>query len=292
MKVAVVDIGTNSMRMLITDGEVEEGRWAEVTGLGRGVDASGRLSREAIDDTVEVLARYGRIMDESSVERRRAIATSASRDATNRDEFFGRATEALGVTPELISGEQEGSLAFVGATSDLEFTTPAVVSDIGGGSTEFVTEDEARSIDIGSVRLTDRTLSNRPPTEGEMSASRQLLEEILGDVEVLDWETLIGVGGTWTTLAAMIHEVDPYEAAAIHGLEVSNTQVSDLIGKLARMTVDETERLPGLPPKRAEVILAGAMVARAVMDTARLEKAIVSERDTLDGAAAELIGIA
>lgn len=292
MKVGVVDIGTNSMRMLIRDGEVDEGRWVEITGLGRGVDASGRLSQEAIDDTIEALARYGRIMGERSVERRRAIATSASRDATNRDEFFDRAAEALGVRPELISGEQEGSLAFVGATSDLDFSPPVVVSDIGGGSTEFVTEDGSRSIDIGSVRLTDRTLPNRPPSDEEITSSRQLLQEMLGGIEAGEWGTLIGVGGTWTTLAAMIHEVDPYEATAVHGLEVSRSQVSDLTGRLAQLTIEETESLTGLHPKRAPVILAGSMVAMAVLDTAGLKTAVVSERDTLDGAAAELIGIA
>lgn len=292
MKVGVVDIGTNSMRMLITDGVSDEGRWVEVTGLGRGVDASGRLSDEAIDATIEVLSEFGRIMDEGSVQKRRAIATSASRDATNRDEFFDRVRGVLGVTPELISGEEEGGLAFLGATSDLEFTSPAVVSDIGGGSTEFVSEGMARSIDIGSVRLTDRTLRNRPPTEGEMSRSRALLAELFAEIERTDWRTLIGVGGTWTSLAAMIHEVVPYEHDEIHGSEVTAAEVSDLVSRLAELTVEETAALPGLHPKRAPVILAGAMVASAVMETVGLETTIVSERDTLDGAAAELMGIA
>ena len=168
VKVGVVDIGTNTMRLLVTDGEHEDGRWVEVTGLGVGVDESGALSDEAITRTISVFDRYGAIMADSAVDKRLAIATSASRDAANREEFFDRAEQALGVRPHLISGSQEARYAYSGAIQNIGGTSDIVVTDIGGGSTEFVTAGTARSVDIGSVRLTDRHFLSRPPDSGQL----------------------------------------------------------------------------------------------------------------------------
>ena len=172
-RVGVVDIGSNSMRLLIAEGASVIGRWVEVTGLGKGVDATGMLSEPAMDRTVAALEKYGRLMDDHGVTRRAAIATSATRDAANRDVFLARATESLGVAPDVIDGGREGRLSFSGATRDLDPGITWVVSDIGGGSTEFVTTGDARSIDIGSVRLTDRLLMARPAMPGQVDAARR-----------------------------------------------------------------------------------------------------------------------
>lgn len=293
MKVGVVDIGTNSMRLLITDGAVEDGRWAEVTGLGAGVDATGRLSEEAIARSVEVLDRFGSRMDTAGVERRRAIATSATRDARNRDVFLDAAADALRVRPEMISGPEEARLAFEGATSSLfEVGGSVVVSDIGGGSTEFVTSNSDLSVDIGSVRLTERLLPDRPSTKPQMEAATSHVRELFADVEAGPVENHVGVAGTWTSLAAIAAELPAHDSHSVHGHSLSKGRLAEVSSMLAGMTVEETAAIPSLDPNRAPVILAGSVVALGVMDTLGVTETLVSERDTLDGVAARLLALA
>ena len=287
--VGAVDIGTNSMRLLITDGDVELGRWVEVTGLGSGLDATGRLADDAIGRTISVLGLYGALMDDRNVSARKAIATSASRDASNRDLFFDQAEVALGVRPTLITGEEEARLAYLGATSEGVKHQPLVVSDIGGGSTEFVTSHGSVSVDIGSVRLTERSLSERPPSEEVLSAARELVLAQFGGVDVGPVRTLVGVAGTWTSLGAMALGLPSYERDVVHGATLTRDGLEDLIGRLASMSVEETATIPSLDPKRAPVILAGAVVAAAVLDSVGVGEATISERDTLDAVAAELL---
>lgn len=208
MKVAAIDIGTNSMRLLVMhrvgDGLVELGRYERVTGLGRGVDATGEIGEEAMDHTLLALSEFGGRMRDMGVERRRAVATSASRDASNREKFFDRAELALGVRPEMISGDEEAALAFAGATGRTGEAAPHLVIDIGGGSTEFVTIDGGRSFDIGSVRLTDRVLSDRPASPDQIGAARALVAEMFLPVTPFVG-SVIGVAGTWTSLARIQH---------------------------------------------------------------------------------------
>lgn len=291
MKVGVVDIGTNSMRLLMTDGRRELGRWVEVTGLGRGVDSTGRLSAEGIDASLEALVGYGRLMDRAAVERRMAIATSASRDASNRDAFFDRAESALGVRPELLTGEEEGRLAFAGATSGVDLEEPVVVSDIGGGSTEVVTRQSTRSIDIGSVRLTERFLSDRPPSEIDMDASTRRLREMFAALDLGSVSSHIGVAGTWTSLSAIAQDLPAYQRDRVHHSLLTNGEAVEVAARLSKLSLEETRSIPSLDPRRAPVILAGALIAVAVMERLGVEETMVSERDTLDGAAMELIGI-
>ncbi len=289
MRVGVVDIGTNSMRLLITDGATETGRWVEVTGLGRGVNASGRLSPEAIGRTLPVLRRYGILMDTHGVEVRKAIATSACRDATNREEFFDLAEEALGVRPTLISGEEEARLAYEGATAGWELKPPLVVCDIGGGSTELVTADTAHSVDVGSVRLTETDLPHRPAPSEELAAARRRAAELFASLDLLPPGTLVGVAGTWTSLAGIDLELPVYAREAVHGHRITRERLVGLVEHLATLTLEETRRIPSLDPARAPVILGGAVVAEAVMFATDVEEALVSERDTLDGVAARLL---
>lgn len=290
MKVGVVDIGTNSMRLLITDGAAEVGRWVEVTGLGRGVDRTGILSTAGIEDSMAALRRFGAEMDGAGVGRRVAMATSASRDAANREEFFDLAESALGVRPRLITGEEEARLAFVGATAEARLPGPLVVSDIGGGSTELVTSGSGTSYLIGSVRLTERVIPSRPAPPAELSAARALAAGVFAEVD-LPVSALIGVAGTWTSLAAMAQDQPWHGRESVLGYTVTKADLTSLIELLASMTVEDTAAIPALDPKRAPVILGGALVAEAVMAALGVEEATVSEHDTLDGLAMELLAL-
>jgi exopolyphosphatase/guanosine-5'-triphosphate,3'-diphosphate pyrophosphatase len=301
VKVGVVDIGTNSMRLLITDGANEEGRWVEVTGLGRGVDRTGLLSDTGIEDTLAALAGFGAEMSHRRVDRRVAIATSASRDAANREEFFDLAESALGVRPKLITGDEEARLAFAGATGHADATGPIVVSDIGGGSTELVTSVGGASYEIGSVRLTERAIPTRPAPDVELTAARSLASTTFDGVD-LDVGTLIGVAGTWTSIAAIaragvwgspprFHGLPVYSGERVHGYVLTRADLTTVIESLAVMTVEETAAIPSLDPRRAPVILGGALVAEAVMDTLGVDQATISEHDTLDGVAMESLAL-
>ena len=293
MKAAAIDIGTNSMRLLIVetigDGQVQLGRYERVTGLGRGVDATGELSEEAMDRTLLALAEFGGRMREVGVERRRAVATSASRDAGNRDIFFDRAELALGVRPELITGDEEAGLAFAGAISRTDQTGPHLVVDIGGGSTEFVTVEGGRSFDIGSVRLTDRVLPDRPAPPEQIANARAMVAEMFLPVSPFVGSVL-GVAGTWTSLARIQHQ-NPNQADSSLGSSshLSREHVVGLVDRLSVLTEAQTAALPGLDPARAGVILAGAIIAEAATAALAVETVTVSEHDLLDGVVAELL---
>jgi exopolyphosphatase/guanosine-5'-triphosphate,3'-diphosphate pyrophosphatase len=291
VNVGVVDIGTNSMRLLITDGSSDLGRWVEVTGLGRGVDRTGELSPEGIEESLAALARFGSLMDGAEVGARRAIATSASRDAANREVFFDLAESALGVRPLLITGDEEARLAYAGATAGLDDDGPWVVSDIGGGSTELVTETGGVSIDIGSVRLTERSIPSRPPPAGEMERARALLAAMFEGVGPTPGR-LIGVAGTWTSLAAIAQDLPRHTRDRVHGHRLTRQALDATIRTLSQLTLDETRSIPALDPSRAPVILGGALVAEAVMTSLGSAVATISEHDTLDGVAMELLALA
>ena len=290
VRVGVVDIGTNSMRLLVTDGVEDVGRWVEVTGLGRGVDRTGALSPDRIEETLGALARFGAEMDASGVGRRAAIATSASRDAANREDFFDLAESALGVRPRLVTGEEEARLAFAGAIYQVKAAGPIVVSDIGGGSTEFVTAEDEVSVEIGSVRLTEREIPTRPAPSTELEAARAVVAGLFSDVD-LETRTLIGVAGTWTSLAAISQGLPKYTRDRAHHHRVSRRALADAVNSLSSMTLEETAAIPSLDPKRAPVILAGALVAEGVMDILGIDEVLVSEHDSLDGVAMELLAL-
>lgn len=282
---AAIDIGTNSMRLLIVDATGSDlVRLVRVTGLGRGVDRTGGLSADAIDRTLAVLDEFGRLCDDHAA-RRRAVATSATRDAENRDSFLDAAQALLGVRPDVISGDEEAELAYLGARAgrDRECT----VSDIGGGSTEFVYRTDrihAASIDIGSVRLTDRLLPDRPARYEDVEIAVEHVESLFDEVAVPAGQEVVGVAGTWTSLAA----ISAGKEASVHDAVIDRLTVDRLVIRLAGSTVEQTARLPGLDPARAPVILAGAVIARQVMRRLDVDEVTVSERDLLDGVVAAL----
>ena len=290
LRVAAVDIGTNSARMLRADVDGGVVRWVEhrvvVTGLGRGVDTARRFDPAAVERTLRVLAAYGDGVGDT--EAMRAVATSATRDASDRDGFLDAAAEALGVRPEVITGEEEAMLSFAGATAGADGDPPYLVIDPGGGSTEFVygtgRPETAVSIDIGSVRLTERLLPERPPAAAALVAAVAEVGEMFEAVDLPGRpETVIGVGGTFTSLGAIALDLPAYDGAAVHRSVLTLRRMVGLEANLGGMTVEETAAIPSLDPARAPVLLAGAVVANAAVAKSGRDRVTVSEADILDG---------
>ena len=300
--VAAIDIGTNSVRLLVAEVDARDrgaplttlDRRMRITRLGQGVHASRRLAPDAIDRTLTVLREYRAAFDALGVERVRATATSAARDAENRDEFFGPATEALGVTPELLSGEDEARLSFSGATHGLRAPTPYLVVDIGGGSTELVYGSSApealRSLDVGCVRVTEQWLVSDPPEPEELSNAIVTVRDELADLarelpQLREAATVIGLAGTVTTVAAIEQGLAEYDRDRIHHFRLTHDAAEDVFRTLAIESIEERRHNPGLEPERADVIVGGAVVLVSIFRTFGFEEILVSESDILDGLA-------
>jgi exopolyphosphatase/guanosine-5'-triphosphate,3'-diphosphate pyrophosphatase len=297
MSVGAVDIGTNSVRLLIEDDRGSElERRMQITRLGQGVDVTGSLHPDAIDRTVAVLAQYGELLRRHGVARIRAAATSAARDAKNSQTFFDAAERALGARPELLSGEEEAELSFRGATAGVpKSRAPFLVMDIGGGSTEFVLgtdQPEALiSVDMGCVRMTERYLKSDPPVRAELEAIeaevKRKLAAVKQAVPVERTNTLIGLAGTVTAIAAMQLGLKKYDATQTHHAELTRAQVETLYARASSLTVEERRGVLA-EPKRAEVIVGGAAVLATVLRELAIDRLLVSETDILDGLAASL----
>ncbi|MDQ1401733.1 MAG: exopolyphosphatase / guanosine-5-triphosphate,3-diphosphate pyrophosphatase [Actinomycetota bacterium] len=298
--VAAIDCGTNSTRLLVAD---EDGRTLErlmrITRLGQGVDATRALAPEAIDRTVAVLREFRSVMDTHGVDRVRMTATSAARDASNRDDFFAAAEAAVGARPELISGDEEGSLSFRGATSTLNPDEgPYLVVDIGGGSTELIVGRDqptgTRSLDVGCVRMTEKFLATDPPRPEELSNAlgfvHDLLEETVRDIPaMLDAPRLVGVAGTVTTVAAVEIGLQTYDRDRIHHFVLTRDAVEDVFRTLATEARADRIHNPGLEEARADVIVGGTIVLVAIMRYFKFDTCLVSESDILDGLVMSLL---
>lgn len=284
---AAVDMGTNSTRLLIADltrdGLVDVERIEKVTGLGRGVDRSGRLSPDAIARTTRVLQSYSRRIRETGVEAARAVATSAARDATNQDEFVEAARRALGFRPDIIGGEEEARLVFAGATEGTPDPGATLVVDIGGGSTEIVTDAGGVSTDIGSVRLTERCLPAHPASARDLAAARREAALVMGAAAVPLRSRAMGAAGTWTSLAAIHLRLDTYDSHEVEGTTLHLEDVVRMVAWLGSLSLGEKEAIPSLNPKRAPVILGGAVVAETSLRLLGLDRIIVTGHDILDG---------
>jgi exopolyphosphatase / guanosine-5'-triphosphate,3'-diphosphate pyrophosphatase len=304
--VAAIDCGTNSIRLLVADlpddpadDLVDVVRRMEIVRLGQGVDRTGFLAPEAIERTRVALDSYAQQVREFKAERVRMVATSASRDAGNADEFRAMVLETLGAEPEVITGAQEARLSFDGAVRGLGGApAPFLVVDIGGGSTEFVLgEHEAQhaiSEDIGCVRMTERFLHSDPPTPEQVVAARQhitsTVERALSVVPGHDARTLVGLAGSVTTVTALVLGLDTYRPERIHHARVSLAELQRLSDELLAMTHDERAALPVMHPGRVDVIAAGALILRLIMERAGTESVVASEHDILDGIAWSLAG--
>lgn len=301
---AAIDCGTNSTRLLVSRGS---GPGAEalarintITRLGRGVEASGRLSPEAIDTTLTALREYRAVIDEHEVSALRVTATSAARDADNRDDFFNAAEEILGVRPELLSGQAEAELSFRGATAELDPAEgPFLVVDIGGGSTEFIVGAEsvqgAKSVDIGCVRFTETYIENDPPMPEELHACISVATAHFDDVArevpgVTEAPTVVGLAGTVTTVAAIEMGLAEWDRDAIHHFRLERDAIEDVFRTLATEPLEDRKHNPGLEAARADVIVAGTCILVALVRWLDVDHILVSEADILDGLVASLEG--
>ena len=310
VRVAAVDCGTNSIRLLIADAHTENGvtrltdvvRLMRIVRLGEGVDATGRLSDAALERTFEATDEYAALIREHGAQKVRFVATSATRDAENRKEFTEGIRARLGVEPEVISGDEEAGLSFAGASSVLAGDKGArtLVVDLGGGSTEFVLGIDghvlaAKSTDMGCVRFTERHLVSDPPAEAEIAMARgdilDMIAQVLQTVPLATADRLIGVAGTITTVTAHALKLPEYSSEAIHGTELSSGQVDHAASSLLHMSRAERAALPYMHPGRVDVIGAGALIWQTIVDRmseltdGRVESAITSEHDILDGIA-------
>ena len=302
-RLAAIDIGTVTTRLLVADvsaaGVTEVARSTDITHLGEGLGATGRLSDAAMGRVAAVLARYAdKIAEVGGVESITALATSASRDAENATDFLALLAEH-GIVPEIIPGEREARLSFAGATSDMEPTDGVLVVDLGGGSTELVLGDlvaedgvrtaeiiKARSIDVGSKRVTERFLLSDPPTAQELADAREWATSQLRpyfDGLRERPELMVAVAGTATSLSAIRQEMAIYDPSLIHCSCLTGSELADLTEMLAAMSTEERKHVVGLDPGRAPVIVAGALILETVVALAGLDSTLVSEHDILYG---------
>ncbi|MDQ1615931.1 MAG: exopolyphosphatase / guanosine-5-triphosphate,3-diphosphate pyrophosphatase [Actinomycetota bacterium] len=301
-RVAAIDCGTNSIRLLVADVDPARGilvdieRRMEIVRLGEGVDRTGRLAPAALARTYVACEQYAEVVRATGAEAVRFVATSASRDVDNRDDFVAGVRERLGVDPEVVTGDTEAQLSFAGATRELahgDVDPPYLVVDIGGGSTEFVLGSNkptaARSVDVGCVRMTERHLRDDPPTSDQVAAARADIEAAVRSagelVPLAAARSLVGLAGSVTTVAAMALDLPAYDAERIHHSRMSRAVVHDVAGRLLGMTHDQRSALPFMHPGRVDVIGAGALILAVILEQVTVDEVVVSEHDILDGIA-------
>jgi exopolyphosphatase/guanosine-5'-triphosphate,3'-diphosphate pyrophosphatase len=304
-RVAAIDCGTNSIRLLIADMSRTRGtlvdveRRMEIVRLGQGVDQTGEIAPEAMERTLTAARKYAELCHRHEVHAIRFVATSATRDARNRKLFVDGIRDALGVEPEVIPGSEEAELSFTGATAGLpgSHATPFLVVDLGGGSTEFVLGtdrvESSVSVNIGCVRMTERHLRSDPPTAVEIAAATKdidaALSQVAEKVELEQARTLVGVAGTITTVTAHALGLSSYDPKVLHGARLTLDQASRACTELIEMPRSERAKLPFMHPGRVDVIGAGALIWRRIIErmdaTGRIGAQVTSEHDILDGMA-------
>jgi exopolyphosphatase/guanosine-5'-triphosphate,3'-diphosphate pyrophosphatase len=303
VRVATLDIGTNSVLLLIAEpgpnGLVPLFERATITRLGEGVDRTRQLLPAACERTLRCAEEYAREIERFGVTHAAAVGTSALRDAAGGEAFTLELARVLGFTPQVIAGEREALLTFRGALSGLRVRGAVAVFDVGGGSTEIVQGDvradgafsrDAVSLDIGSVRLFERHVTGDPPTTDELSRVRADIERALATAPPpATGSTLVGVAGTVTTLASIALELDVYDSARVHGARLTRRTVTELARSLASVPLAERRTRTGLDPRRADVIVAGAAIVEAVMTWRSQDELIVSDRGVRFGLAEELL---
>ncbi|MFM7861099.1 MAG: exopolyphosphatase [Candidatus Nanopelagicaceae bacterium] len=298
MRVAAIDCGTNSIRLLIADisnGKFHEvKRDMEIVRLGQGVDQTGQFHPDAIARTLNAVDKFASEISKRGVERIRFCATSATRDATNRDLFVSGVKERLGIEPEVISGEEEARLSFSGATRELpDSLAPFLVIDIGGGSTEFVLGHRevsaAKSVNIGCVRMAERHFVHDPASNQEIESARTDIKSAIAEaanvVKIKEAKTLVAVAGTATTVAAAALELEQYDRYAIHLSRISAQRTHEVTQMFLQMTRAERASLGYMHPGRVDVIGAGSLVLSEIMNETGAKEFLASETDILDGMA-------
>jgi exopolyphosphatase/guanosine-5'-triphosphate,3'-diphosphate pyrophosphatase len=307
MTVAAIDCGTNSIRLLVAEVDAAERRLVDlarvmtIVRLGEGVDRTGRLSDAALERTFAACEAYAATIAEHRCRSVRFVATSASRDAHNRQQFIDGVRERIGVEPEVVSGDEEAALSFDGATRELvaggREQGPFLVLDIGGGSTEFVLGTQrpkaARSVDMGCVRLTERHLNDDPPTAEQVAAARADVDALIDlaaqTVRLRQARSIVGLAGSVTTVAAIALGLDEYDSTRIHGARIPTADVARIADELLAMTRAERAALGVMHPGRVDVIGGGALVLSRILERVGAPEVLVSEHDILDGIAWSLI---
>jgi exopolyphosphatase/guanosine-5'-triphosphate,3'-diphosphate pyrophosphatase len=301
MRIAIIDIGSNSTRLLVAEREGERvtdqlERNSEVTRLGQGVDADGRLRADAMERVYATLDRYKEAIEHHKAEQQIAVFTSAVRDAANGEDFAQQVAERYGFEPHVLTGDEEARLTFIGAMSERDpgEHAPTLVIDVGGGSTELVVGAGREvgfhvSTQAGVVRQTERHIKHDPPAPAELEQLAADVGEIITEATSPEGrgivECAIAVAGTATSLAAIAQRLDPYDPEKVHGYVVSAGEAQRMLKELAGIPLEQRRRVPGLHPDRAPTIVSGVIILREVMDLFELEEFEVSEHDILRGAA-------
>lgn len=304
-RVAAIDCGTNTIRLLVADIDPDSGtatdvdRRQEIVRLGLGVDRTGRFDPAALKRTLAVTRDYAERITELGATRVRMVATSATRDAANRAELIDGVRELLGVEPEVITGDEEASLSYAGATGGLpaDVRPPYLVVDIGGGSTEFVLGDgemtAARSVDIGSVRLTERHFTDDPPTADQIDRAASdidaALDTVVATVGLASAGSVVAVAGTATTIGAIHAGLETYDPDVVHHCRVPPRVVAEISARLLASTHDERAAITVIHPGRLDVIGAGSLILRRVVENTGAAEVVISEHDILDGIARSLV---
>jgi len=297
MRAAVIDLGSNSVRLLIKD--ISDGLLATVhrelatTRLGRGVVKNSELDRQSVADTLSVVEDFIIKAKSMGAERIFAFGTSALREAKNSGEFIKKLNE-LGLDVDILPGEKEALLSFIGARAGLGLSETALVMDIGGGSTELILGKEqilkSVSLPLGAVRFTELYFKSEPPNFDDVTKAGEKIRELCFEFasyfkEIQDENKVVavGVGGTLTTLAAMDQKLEIYDADKVHGYVLKKASIDNIYSKLLKLTTDEKRKLPGLMPQRADIIAAGTFIARSIMENLDIDEITVSETDLMEG---------
>ncbi len=300
--VAAIDCGTNSIRLLVSDtvdgAPTDIARLMRIVRLGEGIDAAGVITPAAMERTATALREYANVLEQNPPRAIRMVATSASRDARNADEFTNMVVDLIGVEPEVITGDEEAQLSFQGAIADLPASRdPRLVVDIGGGSTEFVRgtdrAEHFRSVNIGCVRMTERHLRDDPPTPQQVeAATARITEEVDAALATVDPQrtcrTLLGLAGSVTTVTGLALRLAKYDPEAIHHARLSYDEVAAVTATLLQQSKHQRLESPVMHPGRADVIAGGALVLRTIMERSGIGHVVASEHDILDGIAASL----
>ena len=296
MKIGTIDIGTNSMRLLIADynnGKIENRKkYVNTTRIGQGVDKEGYISEEALQRNINALEEFANICKVEECQAIYCMGTSALRDSKNGNVFVNRAKQKTNINVEIISGNEESNLGFMGVLEGLDTDEQILVIDIGGGSTEFIVGDIegikfAKSENVGALRMTEKFLAKDPIDTNEFSSmSKFIYSEIKDTIDYIkskQIKKIVGIGGTITSLSAMNQELEVYSMEKIHNSEVSIENIKDILQNLKQMTLNDKKTLKGLQPKRADIITAGVEILNIIMENLEIEKIIVSEYDNLEG---------
>lgn len=296
MKIGAIDIGTNSMRLLVADyieGKLHNReKIINTTRIGQGVDSEGYINEEAIERNIQALKEFSKVAKDKGCQAIYCIGTSALRDSKNGDEFIKLAKEETDIDVEVISGEEESNLGFIGVLQGLEDTNNILVVDIGGGSTEFIVGDEtgikyAKSEDVGALRMTEKFLIADPICEDEFNLMSEFIENKIKDtlsiLKEKDLVKIVGIGGTITSVSAINQELEIYSMEKIHGSVVDKKELDNILQNLKKMTLNDKKNIKGLQPKRADIITAGVKILNIIMENLEKENIIVSEYDNLEG---------